>query len=288
MVETEVPEAGLFPQSVGERLRVMREAAGLDLNDIGTKTRIPLRHLEAIERGEYASLPSPTYALGFTRSYARAVGGDEASLITQLRQDMGREDPAARGDMPYEPADPSRVPSRLLAWTAALLAVAFAIGYWTWRSNYWGPDAVATTAIDAPTDASPAVGAAPVAAPVVAAPTSGAVVLTATAPVWLRIYDANKKKLFEKEMAVGEAYTVPADATNPMILTGRPDALKVTVGGTNVAPLGVADKSINDVGVSAAALAARPVVATQTAATTSPGSAPSPALLAPLPPRPAQ
>ena len=259
MVDSEVPEPGLFPQTVGERLRVLREAAGMDLNDIGTRTRIPLRHLEAIERGEYSALPSPTYALGFTRSYARAVGTDEAPLVAQLRQELGREDPKARGNLPYEPVDPSRVPSRLLAWTAAVLALVLAIGYWTWRANYWGPDAVTPVLSEAPSEPSPAVQ--PDTSPpaqVAPAPTTGEVVLTATAPVWLRVYDTSRKKLFEKEMVVGERYIVPADATNPMILTGRPDGLKVTVGGLDVAPLGTADKPIRDVGISAAALAARP------------------------------
>ena len=266
MVDAELPEPGLFPQSVGERLRVMREAAGLDLNDVGTKTRIPLRHLEAIERGDYASLPSQTYALGFTRSYARAVGADDVPLIAQLRLDLGREDPMARGDMPYEPADPARVPGRLLAWTAAALALVLAIGYWTWRSNTWGPDAVTPVLTETPaTPPVVATNTTPQSEPVIA-PITGEVVLTATAPVWLRIYDASKTKLFEKEMTVGERYTVPANANNPMILTGRPDGLKVTVGGRQVAPLGTAEKSIRDVGISAAALAARPPVsATPTA-----------------------
>jgi cytoskeleton protein RodZ len=263
MVESELPEPGLFPQSVGERLRILREAAGLDLNDIGTRTRIPLRHLEAIERGDYAALPSPTYALGFTRSYARAVGTEEAPLISQLREDLGREDPMAQ-TMPYEPADPARVPSRLLAWTAAALFLVVAVGYWTWRSNYWGPDAVTPMPSETPATPPPVVattGGTPAPAAVPPAPATGEVVLTATAPVWLRIYDASKTKLFEKEMAVGERYVVPANASNPMILTGRPDGLKVTVGGTEVPPLGTAEKSIKDVGVSAAALAARPPVA---------------------------
>ena len=267
MVDAELPEAGLFPQSVGERLRVLREAAGLDLNDVGTKTRIPLRHLEAIERGDYAALPSPTYALGFTRAYARAVGADEAPLITQLREDLGRVDPMANGNMPYEPTDPARVPSRLLAWTAAILALVLAIGYWTWRSNYWGPDAITPLPSETPAAAPPVVATTQTPqTPAAAAPATGDVVLTATAPVWLRIYDASKTKLFEKEMAAGESYTVPANANNPMILTGRPDGLKVTVGGREVAPLGTAQKSIKDVGISAAALAARaPVVVTPAA-----------------------
>ncbi len=267
MVDAELPEAGLFPQSVGERLRVLREAAGLDLNDVGTKTRIPLRHLEAIERGDYAALPSPTYALGFTRSYARAVGADDVPLIAQLREDLGRANPIAQGNMPYEPTDPARVPSRLLAWTAAILALVLAIGYWTWRSNTWGPDAITPLPSDTPAASPPVVATTQTPqAPVAAAPATGDVVLTATAPVWLRIYDASKTKLFEKEMAAGERYTVPANANNPMILTGRPDGLKVTVGGREVAPLGTAQKSIKDVGISAAALAARaPVIITPAA-----------------------
>src|SRR3546814_13183396 len=62
-------------------------------------------------------------------------------------------------------------------------------------------------------------------------------------------------------MAAGETYTVPADAQNPQILTGRPQALRVTIGGKEVAPLGPADRTITDVGISAAALNARPAPA---------------------------
>src|SRR3546814_3862603 len=62
-------------------------------------------------------------------------------------------------------------------------------------------------------------------------------------------------------MAAGETYTVPADAQNPQILTGRPQALRVTIGGKEVAPLGPADRTITDVGISAAALNASPAPA---------------------------
>lgn len=279
MVEGEDPEAGLFPQSVGERLRIMRESAKLDLNDIATRTRIPLRHLESIERGDYAALPSATYAMGFARSYARALGAEEAPLIARLREEMGREDPAMRGQQPYEPVDPSRVPSRLLAWTALIVAILVIAGYALWRSQYYGTDAgpaAPATVADAPS-APPATipsATSPLAVAEAPAP-AGPVVLTATAPVWLRIYDARKVKLLEKEMAVGESFTVPANADNPQILTGRPDALKVTVGGREVPPLGTAQKSIRDVGISAAALAARPPAAAPAAPS---GAAPPPRL----------
>lgn len=259
MVDGEAPEAGLFPQSVGERLRIMREKAGLDLNDIGTRTRIPMRHLAAIERGDYAALPSPTYSLGFTKAYARALGEDETPLIRDLRHELGREDPALRASLPYEPVDPSRVPPRLLAWTTAVLALLLAIAYGVWRSGWYGAPLPA-----APVEAGPAQPALPQPAqpaPSAPAAAAGRVVLTATAPVWLRIYDASGARLLEKEMAAGESYEVPAGANDPQILTGRPDALRVTVDGREVAALGPPATTIADLKISAAALAARPPVA---------------------------
>jgi cytoskeleton protein RodZ len=86
---------------------------------------------------------------------------------------------------------------------------------------------------------------------------ASAVVLTATSDVWLRIYDQTGERLLEKEMKQGESFTVPPAANNPMILTGRPDALAVTVAGKAVPPLGPPEKTIADVPISASALLAR-------------------------------
>ena len=57
--------------SVGERLREAREAAGLTLEDIATSTRIPTRHLESIEAGDFSRLPAPTYTVGFAKNFDR-------------------------------------------------------------------------------------------------------------------------------------------------------------------------------------------------------------------------
>ncbi|HMC91010.1 MAG TPA: helix-turn-helix domain-containing protein, partial [Allosphingosinicella sp.] len=40
-----------YGNPVGERLRVAREEKGLSLDDVARQTRIPIRHLEHIERG---------------------------------------------------------------------------------------------------------------------------------------------------------------------------------------------------------------------------------------------
>ena len=58
-------------------------------------------------------------------------------------------------------------------------------------------------------------------------------------------------------MAQGETYTVPADVQGPMVWTGRPDALAITVGGRPVPKLAEQQRVMKDVPVTAAALLAR-------------------------------
>ena len=253
---TEAAENAEFRfHTVGEQLKAAREERQMTLTDIAAQTRIPIRHLEALERSDFAALPGSMYSIGFAKSYARAVDLDQIVIADEMRAELAQGGHA--GFIPatpdYEPADPGRVPPRWLAWTAAAIAVLGLIGYFAWRSFALSADAPAAPAVEA--EAAPAKSVAN-AAPS-AAPTGGAVVITAGELVWVKIYDADKKRLFEAEMKAGDTYTVPADANNPMIVTGRPQALQVTIGGKPVPPLGEADRTISDVGVSAAALLGR-------------------------------
>ena len=245
-------------QTVGEQLKAERERKSLSLADLAARTRVPMRHLDAIEKSEFEALPGTTYTLGFARSYARALDMDAAKVSADLRAELAQGGHKAYQvpSQNYEPTDPAQVPSRTLAWTAAALGVALVAAYLVWRSYTLSdvtqvlPTAetasVAITQIASNTPANAATATA-----------TGEVVLTATDAVWVKIYDANNKALFEREMVAGDKFTVPQDANNPMIVTGRPQALTVTVGGKAVAPLGAPDRTVADVGVSAASLLAR-------------------------------
>lgn len=255
MVEPEHADAALFPERVGDRLRAARTNAGLDLSDIATRTRVPLRHLMAIEQGDYSAFPSATYAVGFVKAYARAVGEDEAAVARDLRAERGevRSDPRQFYDA--EDADPARLPTRKLAWTAAGILIILVAAYWAFR-NYMVADPRDALLPSVEITAEPS---RPAATPQATAPANpaGTVILTAKDTVWVRIYDAADKVLLQKEMAPGETFTVPADANTPQIRTGRPDLIAVTIDGREVAPLGPPEQTIKDVGVSAAALTAR-------------------------------
>ena len=271
MTDTGSAEAALFPERVGDKLRAARTAAGYDLSDIATRTRIPLRHLEAIESGNYSELPSITYAVGFVKAYARTVGGDEVELAKTLRSELGQEIASQSFDADDEVADPARIPPKWLAWTAILIVLLFAGGYGLWRNGSFdgGTSPVAETQ---PEPVKKVAVALPAAKPAAAGP----VILTARDDVWFRVYDKNDKVLFEGVKKKGEAYTVPADADTPMIRTGRADQIAVTIGGAQVAALGPAETTVKDIGISAAALAARnaPPVPPQAAPAATPTARP--------------
>ena len=220
LVETGVP-------TVGERLRVAREEKGLSLEDIAAQTRIPRRHLESIENGEWDKLPAPTYTTGFAKSYASAVGLDRTEIGDQLRSEMGGQRFTPTTPEVFEPADPARTMPRWLV-LGAIAAVILLVALMSWlnrRSLEQPEETVASGPVAEQVSNAPA--AAPPAAP---APVGqGPVVITATAPAWVQVTDQGRK-LFEGMMAPGQRYEVPATATAPLLKAGKPEALQVTVG----------------------------------------------------------
>ncbi|WP_260597675.1 helix-turn-helix domain-containing protein [Sphingomonas endolithica] len=247
-------DATLFPKTAGERLREAREAQGLSLSEIAARTRVPLRQLEAIETNNFTGLPSVTYAVGFAKAYARAVGMDEVAIAREVRSqnDLGVQRTEYEQ---YEIKEPSRTPSGgvVLATLAVLAVLLIAMALWFGTNLFRGQEEAAPTAVTTNEFAPPEQSAAP--APV--APQGGQVVLTATDEVWLRVYDATGKTLFQNTLKSGDRYEVPADANGPLINVGRPDKLQVTINGSAVPPLGSGRVAIKDVGISATALQAR-------------------------------
>ena len=256
--ETIEQEPVVAAGGVGARLKRAREEAGLELTQVAAETRIPQRHLLTIESGALTDLPARTYAVGFSRTYARLLGLDEREIIDQVRAELAEGE--ERGDTPakFEPGDPARVPGRGLAWFALFAAVLLIGGIYAFYSSYFAPG-LGPAPLSAP--AKPAApqqqaGAGDAATP--AATPAGPVVFTSEMDdTWVKFYDASGERLYEAQMAKGESYTVPADAEGPQVWTGRPYALAITIGGRAVPKLSEVDGVIKDVPVSAAALLAR-------------------------------
>ena len=254
----------------GARLRAARETRRLELTQIAAETRIPLRHLEVIEEGDFAALPSRTYAIGFSRTYARALGLDEAAITEAVRGELAdgnaRRSSVGSG---MEPGDPAKLPSRGLAWFGAFAALVLAAGLIAFFGSRFG----------AGTGPAPLTAPEPTAAPAVveASPPTAAedrtVVLTATGDgVWLRVYEEGGERLLEKQLAKDESFTLPADVADPRINTGRPDLLAITVGGKSVPRLAERPVTLAGAAISAEALLARPAPEPTPAVSASPAT----------------
>ncbi len=72
-----------------QRLLAAREHKGVDLYRAERDTKIRVRYLGALERGEYAELPGAVYTKGFLRNYALYLGLDPEDVIRQWKRERG-------------------------------------------------------------------------------------------------------------------------------------------------------------------------------------------------------
>jgi cytoskeletal protein RodZ len=229
--------------SIGSQLRAAREEKGLTLEDIAAQTRIPRRHLESLEISDWERLPAPTYTTGFAKSYASAVGLDRTEIAERLRNEMGGTRPVYTASEVFEPADPARSMPKWLVFgaIAAVLALVLLMSWLNERSVSGSDEPVADT--PAVTD-TPQQSAGPAAAPASAA--QGPVVITANEQVWLQVKDG-ATTLKEGILEAGQSFEVPTSAQAPVLMTGKPEAIRISVGTADAPPVGPAATTVRNV-----------------------------------------
>ena len=239
-----VDEVTSEADTAGQQLRSARERQGMTLEDVAARTRIPTRHLQSLEDGEWSKLPAPTYTIGFAKSYASVVGLDRNEIGETLRNEMGTGALAARPEAQvFEPADPARVMPRWLVLLALLALVGVAAAFLWNRNRELTPDDTVADAT-APVPATPAAGTpAPAAAPAA----SGPVVITANEPAWIQVSERGGATLFQGELGSGQSYEVPASATAPVLRTGRPQSIRISVGTADAPAVGAPDRTVSNV-----------------------------------------
>jgi cytoskeleton protein RodZ len=126
---SETQAAGL-----GAELRAARQAQGWELPQLAASLRIRQSYLEAIEAGRIAELPGATYALGFVRTYAAALGlsGEDVAKRFRAETTMVPGQTALRFPAPV----PQRgVPAGALMLLGVLI-LAGAYGGWYWFTEH--------------------------------------------------------------------------------------------------------------------------------------------------------
>ncbi len=59
-----------------------RQRKGISLETIARETKLSVRHLQAIESGDFRKLPGGIYSTSYIRQYARAIEFDETLLLS--------------------------------------------------------------------------------------------------------------------------------------------------------------------------------------------------------------
>lgn len=107
---------------IGSELRQARERLRRSLTDVAAALTIRRSHLAALEEGRLETLPGLTYALGFLRLYATALGLDADELVQRFKAAAGRVAPPAKLVFPT-PAPARGAPTGAVALLGLVLAV---------------------------------------------------------------------------------------------------------------------------------------------------------------------
>jgi cytoskeletal protein RodZ len=78
-------------KTAGEILKEKRKEQALGLDQVSQETKIRKEFLKAIEKNDYASLPSVTTSKGFIRNYALFLGLDPVRLVAVFKRDFRQD-----------------------------------------------------------------------------------------------------------------------------------------------------------------------------------------------------
>jgi cytoskeleton protein RodZ len=191
-----------------ERLRGERERRGLNRQQIAEDLHVDEYVIEALERGDFASLGAPVFARGHLRQYATLLGLSADELATEFE----RESAQAPELVPLTPSAPRVRAEVPVKWLGAATVSAMVLGV-----AWWALTQQDTPVVSAPEPQRKPVTAAaePVsqpAEPAAVAPPQPAVVeeqasavaqgtpvslrLSFSADSWVELYDAGGRRVF--------------------------------------------------------------------------------------------
>lgn len=75
-------------QTVGEQLRIAREASKLTIEQVADMTKIRTDHVRALEAGQFDAFSATIYIRGSVKNYARLLKLDQTKLLADLDKEL--------------------------------------------------------------------------------------------------------------------------------------------------------------------------------------------------------
>ncbi|MGD2082452.1 MAG: DUF4115 domain-containing protein [Chromatiales bacterium] len=143
------PEAGTRAQGPGTALRAAREAQQLAIDKVATQLHLSRSMVEAIERDDYARLPSAVFVRGYLKNYARLVGLSVDHILAAYEIHAPDEEistPVVKASIKDEVSS-GHAGVRLVTWAITLLLVAL-LAVWWWGYLDWAPPPAPSGTLD--------------------------------------------------------------------------------------------------------------------------------------------
>lgn len=124
-------------KTAGQLLQEKRLAKELDLDTIAHHTKVKKEYLEALEKSDFASLPSATTTKGFLKTYAQALRLNPETVLAMFRRDF--EETQSGDIIPRGLVKPVAQKSRLITFStlAGILAVTAFVGFLLYQLIGW-------------------------------------------------------------------------------------------------------------------------------------------------------
>ncbi|WP_372013432.1 helix-turn-helix domain-containing protein [Pseudoxanthomonas sp. 10H] len=138
----------------GARLREARTAAGLSLQEVATRLRMPVRVVEALEDGRWQVIGASVFVRGQLRSYARLLGVDVEPF---LETDVAPAAPVDLVSHAHTPRYQRLMESAGRRAVYVVITAAIAVPVWLATRSHFSDTPPATASLDAvPAESAPA------------------------------------------------------------------------------------------------------------------------------------
>lgn len=245
-------------EQLGSELKRAREASGISIHEMATRTKISITALECLERNDFSRLPGGIFGRAFVRSYATEVGMEPdaavsrfSDLLEQAERAEAERKAAMRPEITLDDRQfLQRQQRALLMLRIVMIAVVIAVvalAIWQGRAYLQRRAAAKAAAAASPssTNLPPAPPAQVAAAPAPAVPGAGpapaadkmVVEFEVVTPSWLSVTVDNGPPAFARLFQPGERQRVEADREVLLDLANA-GAVRMAINGRQAKPLG--------------------------------------------------
>jgi transcriptional regulator with XRE-family HTH domain len=125
-------------ESVGELLRLEREAQGKTVADVAKATKMSTLIIESLEDDRFSAFPAPVYAKGHLRTYARFLDLNEEEIVEKYMRFTQQREPDELDEwdaVELEIEEKGRAAGRRTLWIAVAVVAVVVLIVWITRDR---------------------------------------------------------------------------------------------------------------------------------------------------------